>query len=238
MAEFDKLKDSIQLDGETVFYHHLKQNEEKLAIYNQAAKDGKISDFDPFILTRLKKLFYAFYSGLIYMYSEPTSFSNIGNKADLMTFVLEDRDYKLVKGETDSIREIPFFMYAGVEHLDIDLWFEVQEGHRVWVYDFFSMLKMEKSVFEKLEHPKIMQVYAKSSIVNHPGRDKSSYQRYSNFFDFMMIQFFDEMEKNMARHPFKHILAPEISRYKQYIDLEGVSLEWEKEKQEIKGKTF
>lgn len=238
MDEFNSLKDSIQLDGETVFYHHLKQDKEKLAIFNQAVKDGKISDFDPFILTRLKKLFYAFFSGLIYMYNEPTNFHNIGDKADLMTFVFTDREYSLVKGYTDSIRAIPFFMYEGIEHLDIDIWFLVKEGHREWVYDLFSMLKIEKSIFDKLEHPEIIQVYSKNSIENHPGYDKSSYQMYSSFFDFMMISFFEKMEKKMDKHPFKHILGPEVSRYKQYIDLEGIALEWAKEKQTIKGKTF
>ena len=139
---------SIKLNKETVLNHYISQNKEKLDLYNQAIADGKITDFDQVILTRLRKLYYGIYSGLIYMYFEPTNFNNIGNKAELMTHVLEDKQYQLVHGNIDSTRNIPFFMY-GVEHLDYNSWLEVQEGQKVWVYDLFSMLKIEKSVYYK-----------------------------------------------------------------------------------------
>ena len=199
MFDFETLKDSIELDGETVFYHHIAQNMEKASIYNQALKEGKISNFDPVILSRLRKLFYAFYSGLIYMYSMPTDLGNIGDKADLFSHVLMDKDYKMVRGKTDSIREIPFFMYKGQQHLDIDIWFEVQEGQKTWVYDLFSMLKIEKGVFEKLEHPEVDKVFTKEKIMSHPAWRDGEYSMYSNAFDFMMIGFFEDMQKNMKQ---------------------------------------
>ena len=59
---------SIKLNGETVFYHSISQDKVKLELYNQAVAEGKITDFDQTVLTRLRKLYYGLYSGLIYMY--------------------------------------------------------------------------------------------------------------------------------------------------------------------------
>ena len=215
---------SIKLNGETVFYHNISQDKVKLELYNQAVAEGKITDFDQTVLTRLRKLYYGLYSGLIYMYYEPTNFNNIGNKAELMTHVLEDKSYQLVHGETDSTRNIPFFMY-GVEHLDFNSWIEVQEGQKVWVYDLFSMLKIEKGVYYKLENPNITQVISKSSIMSHPGRDREDYRFYHDGMNFMLIDIFPRMEKNLSTHPFAKILAPEITRYKKDIDFDSIILD-------------
>ena len=59
---------SIKLNKETVFHHYISQNKEKLVLYNQTVIDGKITDFDQVILTRLRKLYYGIYSGLIYIF--------------------------------------------------------------------------------------------------------------------------------------------------------------------------
>lgn len=217
----EELYGSIKLNCETVFHHNLSQDNAKLSLYNQAVAEGKITDFDQITLTRLRKLYYGLYSGLIYMYYEPTSFKNIRQKAELMTHVLEDKSYQVVNGETDSIRNISFFMY-GVEHLDYNLWIEVQEGQKVWVYDLFSMLKIEKSVFYKLENPKIEKIIPKNAIMSHPGREQDDYSIYHDGFSFMLIHALPIMEKNLPTHPFKHILAPEITRYKKEINFDNI----------------
>ena len=223
---------SIKLNKETVFHHYISQNKEKLDLYNQAIADGKITDFDQVILTRLRKLYYGIYSGLIYMYFEPTNFNNIGNKAELMTHVLENKQYQLVHGNTDSTRNIPFFMY-GVEHLDYNSWLEVQEGQKVWVYDLFSMLKIEKSVYYKLENP----VVSKDAIMSHPGRDRDDYTFHADGGDFMLIEILPRMEQAMSSHPFSKILAPVITRYKKDINLDNVIAETHEILEEIQKKS-
>ena len=227
---------SIKLNKETVFHHYISQNKEKLDLYNQAIADGKITDFDQVILTRLRKLYYGIYSGLIYMYFEPTNFNNIGNKAELMTHVLEDKQYQLVHGNTDSTRNIPFFMY-GVEHLDYNSWLEVQEGQKVWVYDLFSMLKIEKSVYYKLENPTVTKIVSKDAIMSHPGRDRDDYTFHADGGDFMLIEILPRMEQAMSSHPFSKILAPEITRYKKDINLDNVIAETHEILEEIQKKS-
>ena len=227
---------SIKLNKETVFHHYISQNKEKLDLYNQAVIDGKITDFDQVVLTRLRKLYYGIYSGLIYMYFEPTNFHNIGDKAELMTHVLEDKQYQLVHGNTDSTRNIPFFMY-GVEHLDYNSWLEVQEGQKVWVYDLFSMLKIEKSVYYKLENPTITKVVSKDAIMSHPGRDRDDYTFHADGGDFILKEKLPRMEQAMSSHPFSEILAPEITRYKKDINLDNVIAETHEILEEIQKKS-
>ncbi len=217
-------KKRIDLNGETVFFHNIQENSEKLKLYRDAVLEGKITDFDQTTITRLRKLYYGFYSGLIYIYMEPTTFNNIGNKVELMTHVFEDKMFRLVHGEIDSTRNIPFYQY-GVEHLDFNSWIEVKEGNKVWVYDLFSLKRIERDTYYKLENPTIKNVITKSFIMNHPGRDREDYTVYHDGFNFMLIGIFDKLEKNMDKHPFKHILAPEVTRFKKEINFDDVELE-------------
>lgn len=209
----------------SLFYLNLEKDKEKLEMYRDGISSGKIMNFDQTTLTRLRKLYYGFYSGLIYMYYESTNFNNIGNKVELLTYAMEDKEYQIVHGDIDSTRNIPFSMY-GVEHLDFNTWLEVKEGQKVWVYDFFSMLKIEKNVYYKLENPKVNKVIPKSVIMSHPGRERDDYCTYHNGFDFMLIDIIPNIEKKMETHPFKEILSPEIIRFKKEINFEDMVLEF------------
>lgn len=228
MIDRKDLYGSIKLSGETVFHHNISQDKDKLDIYNKAIADGKIVEFDQTTLTRLRKLYYAYYSALIYIFYEPTTFHNIANKVELLTHTMEDKEYQIVHGDTDSTRSIPFFMY-GVEHLDFNSWLEVKEGQKVWIYDLFSMLKIERETYYKLEHPEIKQIISKSTIMNHPGRERDDFKTYYNGFDYMLIGIIPEMEKNMPNHPFADILIPEITRFKKEIDFEKLVLDFSTE---------
>lgn len=231
--DYNNLRGSIKLKGETVFHHNISQDKEKLEIYNKAVAEGKITHFDQTTITRLRKLYYGLYSGLIYMYMEPTTFNNIGNKVELLTHVFEDKKYNLVHGDIDSTQKIPFFMY-GVEHLDSNSWIEVEEGNKTWVYDTFSLMKIEKEVYYKLENPKVNKVIPKRAIMEHPGRDRDDYTVYHDGFNYMLIGVFGELEKRMDSHPFKQILAPELTRFKKEINFDDILLEWHQEEAEIK----
>lgn len=230
---YNNLPDLIQLNSETIFYHHISQDKDKLEIYKKALAEGKITDFDQTTITRLRKLYYGLYSGLIYMYMEPTTFNNIGTKAELLTHALDDKEYNLVHGNTNSTRDIHFFMY-GVEHLDFNSWLEVEEGNKIWVYDLFSLKKIEKEVYYKLENPKVELVLSKASIMGHPGRDNDDYTFYHDGFNFVLIGVFEALEKALETHPYKHILSPELTRFKRKINFDEIALEWNKELMETK----
>ena len=167
------------------------------------------------------------------MYMEPTDFNNIGNKVELLTHVFEDKDYNIFHGDIDSTRNIPFFKY-GVKHLDFNSWIEVEEGNKTWVYDTFSLLRIAKDVYYKLENPKVKKVIPKRAIMEHPGRDRDDYTIYYDGFNYMLIGIFKDLENNMDSHPFKDILAPEITRFKKEINFDDILLEWHQEASEIK----
>lgn len=232
MENQENLYGSIKLNCETIFMHHISQDKNKLEIYKKAVQEGKITNFDQTTITRLRRLYFGYLSGLIYMYYEPTYFNNIGNKAELLTHALEDKDYVLVHGNVDSTRDIPFFMY-GVEHLDRNSWFEVKEGPKTWIYDLFSMLKIEKSVYYELEKPEIIRTITKKEIMSHPGREQNDFRVYHNGLDFMLVKALPEMEKNMEKHPFKDILSPEITRFKKEINFEDMLLEYKIDKKKF-----
>lgn len=220
---------SIKLNGETVFFHHLSQDKNKLELFRKAVSEGKITDFDQTTLTRLRKLYYAFYSGLIYIYYEPTDLNNIGNKLELLTHTLEDKKFQIVHGDTDSTREIKFSLYETKE-LDYNSWVEVKEGQKTWVYDLFSLLRIEKDVYDQLEHPNIKSVIPKESILNHPGGDSENYTQFHGGFIEILFAQMPTMEKNMNHHPFKEILVPELMRFKADIHYDDLLL---KNKEEI-----
>lgn len=228
MDKYKELYNSIKLKNETVFHNYISQDKDKLNLYDKAIADGKILEFDQTTMTRLRKLYYAYFSAIIYLFYYPTSFSNIANKLELFTFVFEDKEYNIVHGDTDSTRNIPFFMY-NVEHLDYNSWLEVKEGQKVWVYDLFSMLKIEKEIYYKLENPIVKRIVPKSRIINHPGREKENFNIYHNGFDNMLVGLIPEMEKNMLNHPFADILIPEITRFKKEIDFEKLVLDFSTE---------
>jgi len=232
MDNYQDLKESIQLDGETVFFHHLSQNKEKLELYKRAVLEGKITEFDPTTLTRLRKLYFAFYSGLIYLFYEPTSFDNIGNKLELLTHALEDRKFQIVHGSTDSTREIHFFLYE-TPHLDYNSWIEVEEGQKIWVYDLFSLLRFEKDTYYQLEQPKVDRVIPKEVILNHPGREKQEYTKFHDGFIEILFAQMPTIEKNMDHHPFKEILIPELMRFKRGIHYDDLLLKMKE--QQLKG---
>ena len=226
---------SIFLDQETVFHHHLSENKEKIDIYNNGILTGKIRYFDETTRKRLSKLYYGMYSGLIYMYAFPTDFNNIGNKIELLTYALDNKNYKIIHGETDSTREIPFFMYANINHLDSASWIEVDDGITTWVYDPFSLLQIEKGTFYKLEHPTVKREITKDLIESHPRREDDDYSFHHDGGDLVLLTVFPQLEKYLPHHPFRDILAPELDRYKKDIDYDSISL---REEEEIFGKRY
>lgn len=230
--KMQELYGSIKLNGETVFFHYLSQDKDKLELYKKALLEGKITNFDQTTITRLRKLYYGMYSGLMYMYYDPTDFNNIGNKVELLTHVMEDKKFQIVHGDTDSTRNIPFFMY-GVQHLDSNSWVEVEEGQKIWVYDPFSLLKIEKNVYYALEHPNIHRVINGIDILNHPGRDRDDYTTFHDGMSFVLFGKVPEMKKNMAHHPYRDILEPEITRFKKDINYDDLYLEWQEVKRNL-----
>ena len=191
--EKKELYGSIELNGLSVFVHNLSQNDNKYRIFQNAIKDGKISDFDQTTLTRLRKLYYAFYSAVIYLYYSPTDFQNIGNKVELLSHVFEDKKFRIVHGSVDSTRDINFFMY-GVNHLDFNSWIEVEEGTTTWVYDVFSLLRFEKSLYYELEHPIIERIVSKEVVLNHPSRRDDDFTRFHDGFIEMVFKEIPIME--------------------------------------------
>lgn len=226
---------SVNLSEETLFHQYISLDKDKLDIYDRAVADGKIVGFDQTTLSRLRKLYFGFFPGLIYMYYQPTTAINIGNRVELLTHTMEDKEYQIVHGNTDSTRNIPFSK-CGIERLTFNSWIEVKEGQKIWVYDLFSLLKIEKETYYKLEHPEIKQIVLKSTIMNLPGDEINEFDNeFGNDLNFMIVDMIPYMEKNMAHHPFSNILIPEITRFKHKIDLEKVKLDFLIEVEEIDG---
>lgn len=222
----EKLEGSIKLDGETVFFHHLSQDKEKLKLFRESLMNGKIGNFDQSLISRLRQMYYGYYSAIIYLFGFPTTFDNIGSKVELLAHALEDKDFQIVHGSTDSSRDIPFFMY-GVEHLDSDSWIEVREGHKIYVYDPFSLLKFEKDIFYQLEHPNVTGVVSKSTVQGHKMYRESEFRTLTDGFNFVLTKSIPEMERCIPKHPFRDILIPEMCRFKKLVNYEKIVLDYE-----------
>lgn len=224
---------SNQLNVETLFLHNLSLYKDKLEIYKKALSERKITNFDQTTITRLRKLYYGLYTGLIYEYYYDTNDNTIGNKLELLTHTMEDKKFSIVHGYTDSTRNIKFNIYE-LTPLNNNSWIEVEEGHKVWVYDLFSMLKIEKEIYYKIEQPTIIRKIPKQVIMEHPARENDDYKTYHNGFDFMLVDIIQQMEQNMQVHPFRNILWSEITRFKKEIDFDKLVLDYS----EVKRKSY
>lgn len=134
----------------------------------------------------------------------------------MLIWIFKDKNIKLVKGSTNSTRNILFYEY-GQGHLDYNLWIEVEEGNKIWVYDLFSLLKMEKDFFYKLEEPMIEKIYLKDVLDLN-----KDFSIFSNQYDNLLYEMIDKLKESLEDSPYKELLIPEIIRYKDNISKEKV----------------
>ena len=163
MIDYKKLYGVSKVKGETTFISYIKKKDDLYQKLIYGFKNNLVKSFDQETISELRKCYYGIFSGLIYIFSTDTTFSNIDNKAELLIWIFKDKNIKLVKGSTNSTRNILFYEY-GQGHLDYNLWIEVEEGNKTWVYDLFSLLKMEKDFYYKLEEPMIEKIYLKDVL--------------------------------------------------------------------------
>ena len=79
-------------------------SKEQLKIYKEGLLSGSIKPFDQITLSKLKRIYYGYYTGLIYMYLDETTEDNLFNKIDLLLKVLEDKDITLVHASITSVK--------------------------------------------------------------------------------------------------------------------------------------
>lgn len=215
----------------TTFYQHLVKDREKKELFEHNFQRGHIEEFPSSIMTRLRRSYFGYTTGLLYLYGEDTTFATIGNKVQLLCNALVNDDYKIVHGDTDSTRQINFNSYHQ-EHLDYNSWIEVKRGNKTFVYDLFSLLKYDKDLYYQLEHPEIRRIIPKSLIESHPSHEEDDFSRISG--EFMLVGYIPMMEKKLKSSPYQDILKPELTRLRQIAGYDDIVLEWNNEKRQIK----
>ncbi|MDD6402539.1 MAG: hypothetical protein PUG33_00165 [Mollicutes bacterium] len=216
MIDYKKLYGVSKVKGETTFISYIKKKDDLYQKLIYGFKNNLVKSFDQEIISELRKCYYGIFSGLIYIFSIDTTFSNIDNKAELLIWIFKDKNIKLVKGSTNSTRNILFYEY-GQGHLDYNLWIEVEEGNKTWVYDLFSLLKMEKDFYYKLEEPMIEKIYLKDVLDLN-----KDFSIFSNQYDNLLYEMIDKLKESLEDSPYKELLIPEIIRYKDNISKEKV----------------
>lgn len=207
------------IKNKTIFLQNIEKNQELYDIYQKALLENKIISFDQTIINRLRHLYYGLFSGLIYIYYPPSDNNHLGNKVELLTHTLDDREYNVVQGKTNSTSK----------YLDSNCWIEVEEGHEIWVYDLFSLLKVEKDIYYKLENPQITKKIPKTIIINHPSRQEDDYTKFHDGFDIILTDIIPTMEDIAKTHPYSDLLVPEITRYKGVIRYDDIKLKYLRE---------
>lgn len=208
---------------DNLFYKELSKNKEKLQKFKNAIKKGKIMPFDVATLSKLRRIYYSCYSGIIYLYGEETNFETIGNKVEILSHVFAAEDYNIVHAETDSTRDIAFFKYQR-KHLDFNSYYEIKRGTKTYIYDTFSMLMFEKEVYEELEHPKISRIVPKKLIQSNPlsSEDREAYRKPHDLW--LIRTLIVSLERSLENNPYQEILKKEIARYKEEIGYEDLLL--------------
>lgn len=208
---------------QNLFYFNLEENSNKLYFFEKSLQEGLISDFDDYTLKNLRKIYYSFYSAILYLYGEPTNFYTIITKVEILALAFQNKNYRVVYGYTNSTRQINFLKYSN-NYLDYNSWIEVEIDGKEYVYDLFSMMRFEKDVFYKIENPDIFKSLSKKRIELQMSKYVSDYLRPRDIW--MLVDFIPEFEKKIENLSNKDILLLELERYKKEIDYEKVVLEW------------
>lgn len=200
----------------SIFLQNLEKNKTKLNLYNDGIKKGLIQPFDQEVLTNLRNLYYGCISGIIYIYGMATDCGTIANKMILLRYALDDRNFQIVHGNTYSTENIFFDKYNN--NLDNNSWIEVKEGNKEWVYDPFSLLKIEKNLYYQIEEPEVFRIISKKDVESHPGRIDDDYYRFDEGGKEFLTFILPSIEKNLKNNPHKDFLKAEISRFKEEVD--------------------
>ncbi len=207
---------------ETIFYQHLKKYSDRLDLYNNGIKDGKIKEFDLELLSKLKNINYGGMPSNIYIYAFPTNFETIGNKVEILSWVY--KNYKIVHGFTNSTNEIAFNKYNS-KHLDYNSWIEVNYGSNDYVIDLFSMLIIEKKLYYEIENPKIIKVVTSDQVNSHPAREDNEFsEAFVSPDSFIMV--IDTLDYLTKISPYKEYLEKEIAKFKSKIDFEQIKFDY------------
>lgn len=205
------------------FFKHLSKDKEKLKIFKEGLKQGKIAPFDQVTLSRLRRLYYSCFSALIYLYGDETNSKTIGSKVELLTFAFENDEYIIVHAKTDSTREITFLKQNDLNH---NSYLEVKRGNKIYVYDTFSMLMFDKDIYEKLEHPETLSISTKEKIQSFPNRstDRNCYNSPHDIW--LAVIMLPQIENALKTNPYQEILSKEILRYKEEINYSKEVYDW------------
>lgn len=210
----------------TAFFEIIKSDENKLKLFKEGLSDGRIQPFDQETISKLRRVYYSCLNGVLYLYGMPINDGTIGNKMEILSYIFQDEDFKIVHGHTDSSKQLVFPQY-NKNKLDCNSWIEVSHGAKVWVYDTISMLKFEKDIFYKLENPDVFRIVPKAYIEAHPARsDEDDDYFYYPHDKWLLLDYIPNLEKIAQIHPYKEILLPEIARYKQEIDFDRVAIKY------------
>ena len=209
---------------ETIFYSHIKENTNRLALYNKGISDGKIQEFNLELLAKLKKTIYGGIPGNIYLYAFPTNFETIGNKIEILAWVFKNEKYKIIHANTNSTKEIMFYKYNS-KHLDFNSWIEVKNGPKEYVIDPFSMLMIEKELYYEIENPEIIKVITSDEIDNHSIRSDIDFSEAFASYDSLLI-LMDTLEQLAKISPYKKYLEKEIEKLKAKVDYNQMKLDY------------
>lgn len=207
---------------EEYFCQLISESPELADVFKKAVEEFAIQNFDSTIMSRLRRVYYSSISGILYLLGEPNIPSTHGNKMELLAFVLDDEDYEIVHGQTRSSRSS--------EMVDTS-WIEVRKDRKVWIYDVTSMLKFEKSFFDKLESPKETNRVSRQEIISHPAYQDTSFK--FEYIPMIIAWFISRYETNEINPHYKELQA-EIKRYKKDINYSKAIREYHEEMLDIR----
>lgn len=207
-----------------LFYENIKKDPEKRKVFEDAREIGLIQPFDPEVLTRLRRTYYGGLSGLLYLYAFSTTSETIGTKIEILSYVFEEQEYTILHGDTDSTKMMSNCRMS--EKLDYNSWIEVQKKRKIWVYDTFSMRKIEKGIYYRLERPKVHREIPRRVIQSISTRDENNLSLSELDDSLLFLPIVSQIENSLEKNPYYKFLKPELERYKEIVKYKEKVLEW------------
>lgn len=206
-------------------------------LLNYGIKMGLVRKYDDDLLERLRHVYYGGLPATILLLHRGLSNGYCYDRGTLVTLGFGEDDFCVVDADVDSLRLNPVYIEQcrngelGEEYGDHCFAERTDKDGIVWVYDTSMGLAIEKSLYYKMERPKVRVVRDRKSTLSFLYEDflRDSDIRRDKYVLPLTLPF---IESNMVptQPLYLEQLKREIEMLKQEVDYEGICREIDDER--------
>ncbi|MBO5375489.1 MAG: hypothetical protein J6A52_01400 [Bacilli bacterium] len=201
------------------------------ALLAEGTKKGLIHPYDSDTIARLRNVYYGGIPLSIILLSHPLCNGKGYDSATLISAGFGEDDFEIVYGDIDTLKLNPKLVDKYRQENDPTwnyadhAWAERTDKNNVtWVYDTTLGLVVEKSLYYKMERPKVRHKNDKAKTVDFL-KEQITYQPESSKYALPLIIPNIEMSLNRTLPWYKEELEKEIKMFKEKVGYDSICQE-------------